>query len=78
MVALQAGHAESREQEEAVIRAVRFQAQSLPMGARALDPRLTALFARFEARPEGEPLDWDAHDERRRARKEQGREDSDA
>jgi len=54
-----------KEREEAVIQAVAFQGRSIPIGARALDPQLTAYYSQFEARPaDGAPLDWDAHEER--------------
>lgn len=53
------------EREEAMIRAVAFQARALPMGARALDVHLTGFFGKNERRPEEAPLDWDGYEERR-------------
>lgn len=53
------------EREEAVIKAVAFQGRALPSGARALDTQLTGFYAKNEKRSDKEPLDWDAHEERR-------------
>jgi transcriptional regulator with XRE-family HTH domain len=55
------------EREEAMIRAVAFQARALPMGARALDAHLTEFITRMDQRSaDGAPLDWDAYEERHR------------